>query len=1020
MPVRRNRKGKQGGKQGYLSRVSTSSTTTSTTGSSIPEAVQKDSLHVADAVDPSTKTVAEKESTDALTIEKSSNNQAAVNPLGYLSMLVVTSDKRRGVYECDYCGIDISQSPRIRCAVCDDFDVCCDCLATTNPESARLYAAATNATRGTTSVESSSTTTTTSSSKEHNPLTHGYRVCDSTRYPLFPVRSSALSAAKSAPPPATTTTTTINMATTALEDADSTDSRANSTLKHSSVQVNPSVVAPSSQSDSNRHEKRTNDDDPMETNADYGVDKTLAPTAESASTTMPVEGPQTEPGSLSSNVSTADTSRTTDPDAGAGENSCRNAGTELFLHAGDDMKTIWTVEEDLRLLQGIQTHGLGNWTDISESVAGLGSQGKTPKRCMERYLDDYMGRYGHILPPYTFIETEPIHSTTSEVGSTATSREEQDDDTQEPSAKNDADSSTQSVTNAVGNGDADAAKSTATATPGKNNVESVDNHAPKTSSTLSGIASTLETTTTGAVEVTRSSKRRAAMLRSPSNVNGGGTGFAHKKYKAVATESLPEYIKLRPVPFLPVLESGPAQLGQDVCRDQMWRAEQSYARTIASLDSKESVERVRKEWESTRLNKPGGPTVLPMRPDDVPNMPGSELLGYMPRRGDFDVEWENNAEEAIADIEFIPGESEQDRQLKLQVLAIYNSKLDEREKRKTFVLTRKLYNYREYQQMFQQLPQDERDLVQRMRLFERFHTPEEHRIFVLDILKAKRMRKEIARLQMYRRMGIRTLVEAEQFELDKARRLFHKNAIVQKQAETKKAGNASASSKSGLTVVETKLGAALMDNSESSNYWKQYRTTDRKVRKSVNRGAVPMDDVVGAVSSITESIRVKDPESEGDKVYAKPDDDDSMDIHSPTGASTAETGDKGSLTKNDNTDNPEDGICDKESDFAHLPGYTQLSTREVDLCRSVELSPAQYLEIKRALIYESLTQGLLDNADVTNQASKPVRTIGKVGKRLLQHTLVKIDVERKGTVIDFVVQAGWIPSQFGKTIREGM
>jgi transcriptional adapter 2-alpha len=67
-----------------------------------------------------------------------------------------------------------------------------------------------------------------------------------------------------------------------------------------------------------------------------------------------------------------------------------------------------------------------------------------------------------------------------------------------------------------------------------------------------------------------------------------------------------------------------------------------------------------------------------------------------------------------------------------------------------------------------------------MRLFERFHTPEEHQIFINDLLKAKRLRKEIAKLQMYRRIGIRTQPEAERYKIDKARLLFHKTAAAEK------------------------------------------------------------------------------------------------------------------------------------------------------------------------------------------------------------------------------------------------
>ena len=56
--------------------------------------------------------------------------------------LVLTSSARRGVYECDYCRTDISQIPRVRCAVCPDFDLCLDCFSTTDPSAAGTVRAA--------------------------------------------------------------------------------------------------------------------------------------------------------------------------------------------------------------------------------------------------------------------------------------------------------------------------------------------------------------------------------------------------------------------------------------------------------------------------------------------------------------------------------------------------------------------------------------------------------------------------------------------------------------------------------------------------------------------------------------------------------------------------------------------------------------------------------------------------------------------------------------------------------------
>jgi transcriptional adapter 2-alpha len=74
----------------------------------------------------------------------------------------------------------------------------------------------------------------------------------------------------------------------------------------------------------------------------------------------------------------------------------------------------------------------------------------------------------------------------------------------------------------------------------------------------------------------------------------------------------------------------------------------------------------------------------------VANLPGSDLPGYMPLREDFEIEYENDAEVPLADMEFYPDEHPNETALKLQVLRIYNTKLAERDRRKRFAIDRGL------------------------------------------------------------------------------------------------------------------------------------------------------------------------------------------------------------------------------------------------------------------------------------------------------------------------------------------
>jgi hypothetical protein len=111
-------------------------------------------------------------------------------------------------------------------------------------------------------------------------------------------------------------------------------------------------------------------------------------------------------------------------------------------------------------------------------------------------------------------------------------------------------------------------------------------------------------------------------------------------------------------------------------------------------------------------------------------------------------------------------------------------------------------------------------------------------------------------------------------------------------------------------------------------------------------------------------------------------------------------GDSGNTNSDPSTERENDAetASAKDEELAHLPGYTLLSPKEVSLCRKVGLVPAQYLEIKKVLIHESLVHGLLDKEN-------PVSS---------RRTLVKIDVERRGDVIDFMVKAGWVSTKLGQ------
>jgi hypothetical protein len=64
--------------------------------------------------------------------------------------------------------------------------------------------------------------------------------------------------------------------------------------------------------------------------------------------------------------------------------------------------------------------------------------------------------------------------------------------------------------------------------------------------------------------------------------------------------------------------------------------------------------------------------------DEGPSL--TELSGYNAKRHEFDPEYDNDAEQALAEMEFKETDSETDRELKLRVLHIYLSRFVKSEK----------------------------------------------------------------------------------------------------------------------------------------------------------------------------------------------------------------------------------------------------------------------------------------------------------------------------------------------------
>ncbi|XP_057734917.1 transcriptional adapter ADA2a-like [Arachis stenosperma] len=138
----------------------------------------------------------------------------------------------------------------------------------------------------------------------------------------------------------------------------------------------------------------------------------------------------------------------------------------------------------------------------------------------------------------------------------------------------------------------------------------------------------------------------------------------------------------------------------------------------------------------------------------------TELSGYSFKREEFEIEYDNDAEQVLADMEFKDIDTESEREMKLHVLRIYSRRLDERKRRKNFILERNLL----YPDPFEKsLSPEEVEICQRYKVFTRFHSKEEHMELLKNIIEEHRLIKRIQDLQEAHTAGYQTSTEAYKF-----------------------------------------------------------------------------------------------------------------------------------------------------------------------------------------------------------------------------------------------------------------
>jgi transcriptional adapter 2-alpha len=198
----------------------------------------------------------------------------------------------------------------------------------------------------------------------------------------------------------------------------------------------------------------------------------------------------------------------------------------------------------------------------------------------------------------------------------------------------------------------------------------------------------------------------------------------------------------------------------------------------------------------------------------------SYIQKYMPGRLEFEEEAEDEAEKVVQDMVFEADEPEEDVELKLLILRIYNEKLTLRAERKRLMIDDNLIDYKTQNAADKKRGKEERELYNRIKAMARIMNATDFENFSADIMGEFQIRNRIFQLQNWRKNGIVTLNDGETYEREKQARL---------------------SKLSGTTTSSSSISKERHTLNSGRSTSRVTTPMDSKLKKKLNQSLEPLD-----------------------------------------------------------------------------------------------------------------------------------------------------------------------------------
>ncbi|GAB0497609.1 hypothetical protein MMPV_008944 [Pyropia vietnamensis] len=340
-----------------------------------------------------------------------------------------------------------------------------------------------------------------------------------------------------------------------------------------------------------------------------------------------------------------------------------------------------------------------------------------------------------------------------------------------------------------------------------------------------------------------------------------------------------------------------------------------------------------------------------------------EACGWMPLRGDFTYEWDQDAEEIIADMELLHEDSPEEIEMKLRVLQIYSAKLDERAFRKEFVVSRNLLDFKAAAAADKKRPREERDLSHRLRPFLRFHSDGDHRRLLADLTEDRLLRQKIDKLRYARALSAFTLEDANRVTASLPASVLSPSA-------------ASVKADAAAATAAASAAPAAAPPPPGRRGKKSVAALSASMSPAARAAATAAAASAAAAAAATAAGSNGSGGADGRCTTGNGGTIDAINGGGSGGGSGSGGG------------NSRARAAVPPLDVRQMAGADLLSRAELDLVVAVKVSPHQYLLVKEALVREAARVGYVRKKDVK--------------------LLVRLEPVKVNKLYDYIAGAGWI------------